>query len=312
MYAPDRAALQDQTAIHDERLRMGHLSLTAELHRLPLTEHRLLIAGSKNYEQFENQDVLANGLLAPMSLLQRRAWVTDLVTTTRQGRQPTVTDLPAEPGSWLRAETRLVDLDGLWFVSLAFEMPRPPRSQGGCVLGIDVGLSPLAVAAGVNTVLSTAPLHLLTGAGLRALERQIAGLRPGMQHEVERRYERLISGAARQALEVFTDQIIARASAVSVEKLTLSGFESDFVERSRERAVADWLQSWLPQRLYAAGIPLRRVAPHHTSLRCHRCGLPGQRLRDRFSCRACGSLNAHENAAHNIRRRGWGGRRWAR
>ncbi|MFC6667121.1 zinc ribbon domain-containing protein [Deinococcus radiopugnans] len=195
---------------------------------------------------------------------------------------------------------------GLWFLSLAFELDAVSRPQRLGLMGVDVGLAPLAVAAGHGgQMLSTRPLHLLDQAGRHALNSQLDNLPPSQRAEVQTRYAALVYGAAQAELATLTTQLIGCADTVAVEALRFGTFRSNFVERARELAVADWVQGVLPQRIYAAGGRLYRVRPAHTSSRCHRCQQTGQRAGAVFTCARCGVLNAHHNAALNIRRRAW-------
>lgn len=303
VYVPRLGDLRNQQARLADQLQMGGTTLQAELHRLPPAELAALIQQSADYRGLPQEEFVAD-LLTPMDEVSQQRWVARFVETARMG-PVALKEKPASDAAWLPEDTRLIRLGRNWFISLAFDVPVPRRDHGGIPLGIDVGIHPLATAAGYRKSFSSRPLHLLTGAGLKALERHIGRLPDDGGAHVREEYSRLQYATASLSLETLTTQIIASASMVAVEKLVFKSFSSTFVSRGRELAIVDWHQAQLPQRLYQAKIKLVRVDPAYTSLICHRCGRLGRRNGDQFSCRHCGiSLDSHTNASHNIRRRG--------
>jgi len=311
VYIPQGDALARQNGWHDQHLRLATVGLNTQLYRLPNIERETLIKASPAYTQHADEALLTQELLQPLSPRRQRAWIERLVDTTAQRRKPLPVVLGGGNGAtWLREGSRLIEVEGLWFLSLQFEVPRPTKAVGGCAVGVDIGLSPLAVAAGPQVTYRTAPLYLPSQLGGVAVARQLESLPPSLQNELQNRMERLHYAAAEHQLNALTTWLQQQASRVGVERLNLRTFSTSFAARGREVAVIDWLQSWLPQRLYAAGIPLRRVAPHGTSRVCHCCGRPGIRSGASFAClHGCGRMDAHVNAAHNVRQRAWGARR---
>lgn len=308
VYAPRTSA---QQALHLGALQFNDLELATDLHRLPSLELQAVINSSPAVRMRPDWEDLTAALLTPMTRAQEARWSDDLVRGARhlelaQPRPCTLT--------WLPEGTRIARHGQLWFASLAFQAPTGPRptARPGGALGIDVGLVPLAVAAGARQTFQTRPIHLLTGAGLRALERRVADLPLRLRGQVQRDLAHIEFAVASCALETFTDTLLATATRVVAERLELSTFTSGFVPAGRLRAVIDWQQAWLPQRMYAAGVPFSRVPPAYTSQRCSRCGRLGQRAGARFICAQCGVADAHVNAARNVLRRGAGARRAGR
>lgn len=309
VYAPSIDARENQSGVNLGCLSMGDLALITDLHRLPRPELQALANGSPAMKLRSDWADLTRQLLQPMTRVQESRWVNQLIAGVRvMGPAPTAACASVE---WLPGETRLVRLGRLWFASLGFQAPASGQAAPGAgrALGLDVGLSPLAVAADSRMSFQTQPLHLLAGAGLRALERQLEALPMGLQTQIRRDLEHLEFGAASQILEEFTATLLTQGTSIVAEQLDLAGFTGSFVPRGRSLAVIDWHQSWLPQRLYAAGVPFKRVAPAYTSRRCCRCGRLGEREGARFTCSQCGPENAHVNAARNLLRRGGAVRR---
>ena len=181
-------------------------------------------------------------------------WIRRVIQTTLQGRRALPVVLGASGARWLQSGTRLVELEGLWFVSLTFELPAAPRRAGGVAIGIDVGLSPLVTAAGPGALARLAPPALPDRLRWAAFAAHLDLLPPTAQRELRGRIERLHYAAARQRLDHMTAWLLDQAACVGVERLDWRTFSTDFPERGREMAMVDWLQSWLPQRLYAAGV----------------------------------------------------------
>ncbi|GGL73081.1 hypothetical protein GCM10010840_08920 [Deinococcus aerolatus] len=313
VYVPNAAALTRQCGWHDERLQLGDVRLQTQLYRLPTLEQTALVQASPGYAQHQDERLLTQGLLGQLGPAQQRTWVRQVIQTTCQGRRALPVVLGGGGVRWLQAGTRLVELEGLWFASLTFELPTVPRRAGGIAIGIDVGLSPLVTAAGPGALVQLAPPALPDRLRWATFAAHLDLLPPTAQRELQGRIQRLHYAAARQQLDQMTAWLLGQAACVGVERLDWRTFSTDFPERGREMAMVDWLQSWLPQRLYAAGVRLRRVAPYGTSQGCHLCGRPGARTNHQFVCLSgCGVMDAHENAAHNVRHRAWGGRPYAR
>ncbi|MBB6017454.1 zinc ribbon domain-containing protein [Deinococcus radiopugnans] len=302
VYRPARVT---QRALDDNQLLIGEVSLQTELHRLPQAEYWALVCGSPGYTIYPGTEERTDALLSPLTPREQQAWLGDLVESVRAGRVPaagrTVTVV------WQPEGTRLVRLGTLWFASLQFAAPQPrkPARINRVHLGIDIGLRPLAVAVSARDTFCPGYVQRLDD-----LDKDLADLPLPLLEDVRAELGRVQYAVARQSLHGFTGQIMEFACSVTVERLNLTTFESDFVAQGRREAIIDWHQSWLPQALRVAGLaPLLRVEPYGTSQYCSLCRRKGQRDRHRFACPRCGVLDAHVNAGRNILNRGWAVRR---
>lgn len=308
VYIPEHDNRSHQTALNLSTLQIGSRTIEMGLHSLPEPELQALLHQSPGSAVRADRELLINQLLQPMDFIAQMQWVTRLVADVGN---VTTSPQPGNHVTWLPDQTRLAQMNGLWFASLAFDVPpgtRLAQAQRKPV-GIDVGIAPLAVAATKDTNFKTCPLHFLAGAGMRALERYMRGLPVSVQERVRLDLEQLEYGAASRALEELTSDVQLRASSVTAEKLDLAKFQGPFVRRGRRLAIIDFHQSVLPQRLYAAGIPFQRVPAALTSQLCCRCGRRGARDGAVFTCATCGAMDAHVCAARNLIRRGAGAAR---
>lgn len=122
--------------------------------------------------------------------------------------------------------------------------------------------------------------------------------------------------ACRGEIERYTDHIVHVTSweivdqaasrvpcGIRLERLT--GYRED-----AEDPIHDWpyaaIQSAICYKATGAGIPVEFVDPAGTSARCNRCGQPGNRDGDSFSCGRCDyAVDADVNGAINIARGGF-------
>ena len=138
---------------------------------------------------------------------------------------------------------------------------QPPRRavpEGRDVVGVDIGLNPLATAAWGQQ-------HAVTW---RLAEPAVPA---GESAEVRALAEILTYAAARAALEDLMVQVLPQAGTLVLETIGYARFRGDFTVAARRRAVADWHQSWGPQRAYARGIRVVRVPAAFTSQTCSQC-----------------------------------------
>lgn len=306
VYRPAEPLLAAQSIAHDRCLNLGSLRLEGEFYRVPEQEYTTMIAGSTGaYRQYPGAQGLLGDLLAPMTSSAERAWWQRVRHAVAQGRRPAMgADLVDDnwvPTGWLHERTRLLQVGREWFAALHFSQPaRMPVPCGRGIVGVDVGLRPLATAAwGVD--------HEVTYAVHDPAVRQ------GEAAEVVAFAQILSYCAARAALETFTVPVLLQARTLVLEDLDYGTFTSRFPADARRRAVADWHQSWAPQRAYSRGIQVVRVRSAHSSRMCSRCQRCtfGVRTGQMFHCPRGHALDAHVNAARNLVRRYWSDRRRA-
>ncbi|WP_175607516.1 zinc ribbon domain-containing protein [Deinococcus marmoris] len=301
VYCPADTLLNAQTLVHDRELQMGNLTVTGELYRLPEGEYSSIITASLGvYRQYPGVQQLLTALLTPMTSTAETIWWQDVRMAVAQGRQLAsgvdLTDERWTPTAWRRDLTRLIELGDHWFLILYFaQPPHHLGPRGRAVVGVDIGLRPLATAAWgqqheVTWGLATPALPVGESAEVRALA-QI-----------------LNYAAARAALEAFTVLVLADAGTLVLEQLDYRGFKSNFSAVSRRRAVADWHQTWARQRAHARGIEVERVPAAYTSQTCSQCqgSTRGTRQGREFTCLHGHVMDAHINAARNLVRRYWG------
>jgi putative transposase len=177
-------------------------------------------------------------------------------------------------------------------------------TENGTVLGVDLGVTNLAVA-------STGTFW--TGDEFDHWRREYEKRRGNLQehgtrwaHENIQSVGRKEEGRFKLMLHRIANELVAEArdhgcSVIAFEDLT----------DIRDRTGASWGHKWAFNRLYeyveykAAeyGIDAEQVAPENTSRRCSTCGFthPDNRESDSFECLKCGYQNhADYNAAKNI------------
>ncbi|GGL73046.1 hypothetical protein GCM10010840_08860 [Deinococcus aerolatus] len=301
VYRPAGPLLTAQMLVHDRELQLGHLAIAGEFYRLPEAEYTSIITASLGvYRQYPDVYPLLTALLTPMTPADETSWWQDVRGAAVQGRQlasgADMVDDIWTPTAWLRDRTRLIRLGGEWFVVLyVAQPPRRAVPEGHDVIGVDIGLHPLATAAwGQQHAVTWSLAQPAVPAGESAEVRTLA--------------EVLTYAAARAALEDLMVQVLPQAGTLVLETIGYAQFRGDFTVAARRRAVADWHQSWGPQRAYARGIRVVRVPAAFTSQTCSACPAHtlGTRQGPTFTCPQGHVLNAHINAAKNLVRCYWG------
>ncbi|WP_075831138.1 zinc ribbon domain-containing protein [Deinococcus marmoris] len=301
VYQPVPQLLNAQNLVHDRELKLGTLTIAGEFSRVPEQEHTSIITASLGvYRQYPGVYPLLTALLVPMLPADEAAWLAGVRAAVAQGRQlaagADMVDDIWVPTDWLRDRTRLIGLAGDWFIVLYFAQPdRRTVPEGRAVVGLDIGLSPLATAAAGQQQLATWPVAEPT-------------VPAGEWAEVRALAETLSYAAARAALEDLMVHVLPQAGTLVMEQIDYVKFRGDFTATARRRAVADFHQSWMPQRAHARGITVMRVSPAFTSQICSQCRAHtlGTRQGPTFTCPQGHILNAHFNAAKNLVRRYWG------
>lgn len=210
--------------------------------------------------------------------------------------------------SWSVTESTLTITDGEFHLHLGFrrETEEPTPAENGTVLGVDLGVSNLAV---------TSTATFFSGDELRHRRDEFARCRSQLQQCGTRSAHRTLHSVGgreyryvRDVLHRVSNGIVAEADDHDCD---LIAFEE--LDGIRERLPdAGWFHVWAFGRLVEfvrykardADIAVETVDPRNTSRRCADCGHvadANRPTRDRFRCGACGNeANADYNAAKNV------------
>lgn len=214
---------------------------------------------------------------------------------------------------------------GHWYLSIQVEQEKeiPIHSSTSCV-GIDLGIAKFA-ALSDGKMIESPHAYKKWEARLSKSQRQLSkkikfsSNWKNQQRRVQKLHNK-ISHVRKDFLNKTSTNISKNHAIVVVEELkitNMSGSAKGTVEKpgrnvkaksGLNKCIQD--QGWgefrrqLEYKLEWLGGELLRVAPHHTSQRCHRCGYTAKENRldqKTFHCLDCGlEMNADENAAKNI------------
>lgn len=295
------------TVIDPYHLQIGAHTVRTDVYTLPSAPLTAVVDASPYYSQYRDLDPLFQALSDPDTGIEAfRAWLADVVGGGLQADQPAqlVNSGSGFVARWLPAQTRFIrTAQGHWFASLAFELHPTPDLQTSVdrrtTFGLDLGSSPMVCAAGGDgrvLAFGGQKIALLDGlrrfGGFSAKEKLV--LRT-LTHAIGRRDgEEAILYLAQHGRTVYS------------EHLTLEGMWEGFVASGRLQATFDVHFAWLPQALYRAGVPFKRVDPMWTSQLCHiHPHTIGKRLGKEFFCPECDDCQHSDvNAAHNVHDRG--------
>jgi putative transposase len=184
------------------------------------------------------------------------------------------------------------------------DTPEQDTTENGTVLGVDLGVTNLAVASTGTFWTGGEFDHWRREYERRRGDLQTCGTRWAHEniHSVGRKEE----GRFKLTLHRISNELVAEARN---HDCSVIAFED--LNGIRERTGASWGHKWAFNRLYeyveykAAeyGIDVEQVDPENTSRRCSTCGFthPDNRDGESFECQKCGYENhADYNAAKNI------------
>ena len=198
-----------------------------------------------------------------------------------------------QTAQWQPGET-YVTVNCDWItVTLAFDVHTSGMAgTHDTVIGVDVGQTPLAVALGdqFRSVLPGLP--------------PLPAMPLGVPEAAMRLAQVAVYGAARQQWESLFALMLPRASLIAVEQLDFRGLQARFQQQCHDHGINDATLAWLPQLAREAGVQIARVEPAGTSRLCPICVRPGDRQGAILHCATHGALDAHDVAAHWIRRLG--------
>ncbi|QCC49734.1 transposase [Halapricum salinum] len=209
---------------------------------------------------------------------------------------------------WELAESTLHHRGGEWYLHIGFRKLKPERqtTENGTVLGVDLGVSQIAVT-------STAGFY--SAGKLNHERREFDRLRRSLQAHGSRNAHRTLESVGEKEGE-YVKHTLHRVAKELVEealRYNCNGIVFEDLEGIRERLpAADWHSEWAFDRLFNyveykasfEGLFVDTVNPKNTSIRCAECGYiheSSRQSRSEFECGNCGNRNhADYNAAKNI------------
>ena len=209
-----------------------------------------------------------------------------------------------------RGESDLSFVRGEWYLFATAEIETPEPIDVDDVLGIDLGVTNIAVD-------SDGTIH--SGKAIKNVRYRHRRLRKKLQRLGtlgSRRRLRILAGQearfAKHVNHVISKGIVAKSKctkrAIAVEDLT--HIRTRIKARRTQRAILhSWsfaqLQAFIAYKALGAGVPVHRVDPRNTSRRCPKCGhidAANRKTQSSFVCLSCGFAGfADRIAAENIR-----------
>lgn len=206
-------------------------------------------------------------------------------------------------------EAELVRKGKRWFFHLVLDLPDRPRMEPG---------KPMSVDLGENVLAATSTGKLFGGGCLRASRDQFLAHRKRLQRkgsQAAKAQLRHISGEERRHVRYVnhcvSKQIVQEAIEDGCREIVLedltnirSRIKAGKKVRSRlHRWPFDELRCFIEYKAEAQGLQVIYVNPAYTSQTCSCCLNIGMRLKHRFSCSYCGSLQHSDlNASQNLLR----------
>ncbi|MFC3863036.1 zinc ribbon domain-containing protein [Deinococcus antarcticus] len=291
VYSPTHP--QPIQAQSDYQISVGQYTLPTDVYRLPSAEYTALVRGSPNYQQSPR--------LAELLHLTAQHHVDyEWLPAGPMGQKP-LGFLPQEnsfTATWDSWRWACLERSGEWFLVMWFHLNflDPGYKVFATEVALDLGADPLVCAAEPGAVVySVTPATLTPTAEVEQLLTAHPELAERVQYELQR-----------ATLLRFTFFLVHHSTVVYAEDLTYRDMDRNFVRWARRSGLIDWHESWLHNRLAAAGVPFEKVDSRGTSCRCSSCEWPhGHRQSADFTCPKCGvQMNVHENAARNILARG--------
>lgn len=193
-----------------------------------------------------------------------------------------------------------------WEIHIVVEDPDADARQG----------PPMGVDLGIRNTAATSQGTLYSGEVRQAFKEQRMKIRASLQSKGTRGARRLLkrlSGYENRRIRWenhnLSKQLVAEALAyghgvIHFERLTHIRQHTKVWSRHLNRMIAGWsfgqLQDFTTYKARRVGVGVKRKSPYRTSQDCSKCGQPGVRQVDVFSCTACGAMHADTNAACNI------------
>lgn len=201
---------------------------------------------------------------------------------------------------------------GHWYVALSVDLPSPTTRTAGRQVGVDVGLTALAVTS--DGIIYPAPRFERIAARrtahlARALARKKRGSanRADARRSLARHHERIANRRRDHAWKT-ARQIVSGASLVALEDLDARFVTRSRMARSAHDAAWNILRRAIVTKAEDAGCAVVLVDPRNTTRTCSGCGVvgPTKPLSQRtHRCAGCAlEMDRDHNAARNIIRAG--------
>lgn len=204
-------------------------------------------------------------------------------------------------------EAELVRRGKRWFFHLTLDFPDVLPVGTGSAMGVDLG---------ENVLAATSTGKLFGGGPLRAHRDQFLGTRKRLQRNGSQSAKgrlRQISGRERRSVK-HVNHCVSKEIVQEAHRNGCSTIVMEDLKNIRERIKAgkkvrsrlhrwsfDQLRQFVEYKAAAHGIQVLYVNPAYTSQTCSHCFSLGTRLKHRFSCSNCGSLQHSDlNASRNI------------
>lgn len=199
---------------------------------------------------------------------------------------------------------------GYWFVSIQVQMPEPPRTAPERVLGVDIGITSLAVDSD-GEVFENQKHLTKAQRKLRRMNRWLARKQQGSQNrkKAARKLARMhyrIANLRADALHKMTTHLAEKARTIALETLNVAGMLKN---HTLARAIADASFGEIVRQLgYKAGQVVLIDPFYPSSKTCNGCGCIHRDLtlaNRTWVCPSCGGILERDvNAARNIRDEG--------
>lgn len=203
---------------------------------------------------------------------------------------------------------------GKWFAIFTVEEKLSSQINCGEKVGIDLGLSKLAVVSNGSIIAN--PRHIEKyKRKIAVLGRRLSKKKKGSHNrfkakiKLSRAYEKL-ANSRRDFLHKTSNSLVRKYSVISLENLNIKGMVKERFGKQINDAGWGMLASMVCYKAESAGCRVVFVNPEGTSQQCGRCGIVVPKtLVDRVhSCPNCGlTLDRDLNAAVNILKRGTAG-----
>lgn len=204
-------------------------------------------------------------------------------------------------------EAEAVRRNNRWFFHLVLDLPDVLPVEAGGAMGVDLG---------ENVLAATSTGKLFGGGALRSHRDRFLAMRQRLQSngsQAAKKRLRQISGREKRVVK-HVNHCMAKKIVQEALENGCSTIVMEDLKSIRERIKAgkkvrsrlhrwsfDQLRQFVEYKAAASGLRVQYVCPAYTSQTCSRCLSLGTRLKHRFSCSNCGSLQHSDlNASQNI------------
>ncbi len=202
-----------------------------------------------------------------------------------------------------------------YFINIVIEEPDPVNMTPSSVIGVDMGITDLAVLSDGTKFSGTAmsSYRLRRSKIRRSVQSKASRKSRPTRRNCRRLSARLKGRETRYARAInhwisrqIVNKAVAHNAAIAIENLANIREGTNKHLRKAQRVMHNtWafyqLRLFLEYKAKRKGIQIVLVDPAYTSQTCHVCGKRGQRTGKKFVCRKCNiEQDADENAACNI------------